>query len=236
MSRHRFFTAALVRHVGTSIAAALSAGALVLSIGCAPDGDPDGDDDTPTEWLGTDPHFRAVGTLNGEELDLNVEGDAAADASSLFCEREYIVPQNAAGEFDYANGELVEVKLHAFVTVGGEERKAEIEFKRHDMSADSAGTKLTVVPRNDASEPASGELYLEWEWKSAAGEDIYEQSAQTGSVTVGEFTGTPDETGLLIPDNEGTVGVFATGQWSETESVALSFTAPCGPNAVESVQ
>lgn len=235
MSRNRFSLASYLRSFSGLRAGALAGAMLASNIACVPGEGGDGDGGTVTEWLGATPHFRAIGHLNGQDLDLALEGDAATD-TALFCERAYVVPQDGAGQPDYANGELVEVKLHVFLNVGEEEREAEIEFLQHDMSADSAGAKLTVVPRNDASEPASNELYLEWGWKSADGEDIYEQAAQTGAVTVGEFTGTPDDTGLLIPDNEGTVGLFATGRWSEDESVALSFTAPCGANIVETVQ
>lgn len=211
--------------------------ALVLGLGCAPTETGSGDAGTAlTEWIGEEPHFRATGTLDGEDLDLALEGDAGADGTKLYCEREYVVPLNGT-ERDYANGALVEVKLHAFVSVGGEEREAVIEFKKHDMSADAAGTKITVAPRNDAEDPAAGSMYLEWEWVSADGADLYEESAQTGSVTVEQFSGEPDaETGLLIPEGEGQVGVFFTADWSETETVTVSATAPCTTNIVEEVQ
>lgn len=204
---------------------------MLLGLGCSPTGGGGDAGFELTEWLGSDPHFRAQGHLNGEDLDLSVEGDAAT-ATKVFCEREYEVPQDGSGNPDYANGEMVEVKLHAFVSVAGEEREAEIELKRHDMSADAVGARLNVVPRDDASSPAANELYLEWEWKDSAGEDLFEKAAQTGTVTVEEFTGQVDDTGLLIPDNEGTVGVFVTAEWSQDESMTFSFAGPCGPNTV----
>lgn len=207
---------------------------LALGTACSPgDGDSDAGPEL-TEWLGADPHFAASGRLNGEDVEIWVDGDAADDAAKLFCEREYEVSL-AGGDRDWSTGRVVEVKIIANVSVGGEEREATIELKRHDMSKNSPGTKVTVVPRDDANEPLSNQMWLEWEWV-VDGNETYEQAAQSGTVTVHEFSGTPDEdTGVVVPEGEGRLGVYIEAEWSETERMKVSATVPCTTNAIEEI-
>jgi hypothetical protein len=58
-------------------------------------------------------------------------------------------------------------------------------------------------------------------------------AAQSGSYKSGEFTGAKDSTGLFIMENSGNVGGFATGQWSTTEKISVSFDAKCTANNVD---
>lgn len=181
------------------------------------------------EWLGEENHFELVGTLDGEELDISLDGDS----TQVFCTREYTVPADAAGEPQYAMGALSEVKINAFVTIDGEERLIELELKRHDLQSDAIGTVVTIVPRSDTMDPAPSEMWLEWEWHDAADETTFEGAAQTGTFTLEHYSGTPDDTGLVIPD--GAVGGHWTARWSETEELTGSFTVPCTMTDVEIV-
>ncbi len=184
----------------------------------------------PAKWEGATPHFRAVGTLNGEEVDVRIEGDAAADTARLFCQREYVV-QRVNGDPDWSTGKVEEVKLNAPLSVGGEERYFELELKKHDLQRRAPGDEVSIVARVDDVRPSATEMWFEWEWHRPDGSTLFEAAAQSGTFTLGEFTGTPDSTGLQIPENTGTVGGFITARWSETDQLAITFTARCTRNS-----
>src|SRR5262245_7610333 len=94
--------------------------------------------DDAAEWLGDEPHFRAAGTIDGEDLDVDYRGDDVAKRD-IHCELEYTTPALANGEADYAHGHLNEVKIDGILTVGGKKRALELEFKMHDYQNDAPG-------------------------------------------------------------------------------------------------
>ncbi len=204
-----------------------------LGVACAEE-----DEDTAiNSWQGTEPHLIIKGTLNGEDLDINITGAEAADLANFHCERNYHVPVDEdTGEEIWDQGTFDELKLRvAGADVNGELRDIEIEFKEYDFfSGASAGTAVTIVPRDDSVVPAANEMWLEWEWYAAGdlddGEQYYEEAAQSGSVTIEELTGELADNGLVIPDNTGTFGLYAEATWSPTESLVISATANCGVN------
>jgi hypothetical protein len=161
--------------------------------------------------------------------------------SSLWCEREYQVPTDTAGNPIYAMGHNSEVRFKAPVMINGQARVLDLELKEHNFQSDPAGTVTTVVPRDDNNPPCAAtgcaqpkNMWLQWVWYQADGStQIYKQAAQSGMYTAGEFTGSPDSTGLEIKENTGTVGGFATGTWSATESISASFDANCTVNDID---
>lgn len=196
------------------------------------------EEETPklTEWAGATPHFKAVGKLNGETIDIALSESDAADAAKFYCEREYEVPM-VNMERDYANGKLGEVKLVGPAIIDGQERYMEIELKKHHTQGDAVGASVTVVPRVDGEVPAANQMWFEWEWHLASDEStLFEAAAQSGTFKLGEFTGTPDSSGLVIPENTGTVGGFINARWSETDEVSISFTAKCTTSDVVELQ
>lgn len=212
-------------------ASSLLGASVAVAVACSP-GDGDGDAGPElSEWLGEDEHFAISGRLNGEDLDVRLEGEAASDSVKLYCEREYAV-NVVGGERDWSTGRVMEVKIIAHMNVGGEEREATIELKRNDLSQHEPGTKLSVIPRDDANDPGPKQLWIEWEW-AVDGTETYEQAAQSGTLTVEEFSGTPDDTGVIVPEGEGRLGVYLEAEWSETERLKLSATVPCTKNAIE---
>ena len=83
--RSRSATTALRRRPSFA-SGSLFGAVLALGLGCAPGETGTGDGGTElTEWLGEDAHFRATGTLDGEDLDLSLEGDAAGDQNAHGC-------------------------------------------------------------------------------------------------------------------------------------------------------
>ena len=203
-----------------------------------------GDDSSssaPTKWLGPTPHLRIVGTINGEKLDINITGAQAANTTALWCEREYQVPTATNGQPDYSMGHNSEVRFKAPVTINGQARILDLEIKMHNFQADASGTVVTVVPRDDNNPPCAAtgctqptHMWLQWVWINPTdGTNLYKMAAQTGQLTTGEFTGSPDATGLLITENTGSVGGFATGQWSATESLTVSFDVKCTTDDID---
>ncbi|AKF03900.1 hypothetical protein [Sandaracinus amylolyticus] len=211
-----------------------SIGSLLCIAALAGCGAPDEGGRDITEWMGDDYHFEAVGFLHGEELDISL-GASAADSTLLFCTREYTVPQAADGTPRYDQGQLTELKINAFVEVEGERRQIELELKRHDFQADAVGTETAIVPRTATGEPGASEAWLEWEWHDESDATTFEAAGQTGTVVLELYDGQPDETGLVIPDGMGAVGVHWTARWSETEEIRGSFTVPCTTSVVVEV-
>jgi hypothetical protein len=198
-----------------------------------------GNGDALTKWMGTTRHLRITGTIMGEMLDINLSGAAAQDTAGLWCEREYQAP-TVAGTTDYTQGHNSEVRIKAPVTVNGVARLMDLGLKRHDFQTDPASAAVTVIPRDDANSPCTltsctnNTMWLSWTWRDPSTNAVmYKMAAQSGQFTMGEFVGTPDTTGLEIAENSGNVGGFATGQWSATENLAISFDANCTKNNID---
>ena len=184
-------------------------------------------------WQGAEAHLEVVGTLDGEALDISL-GDAASDTAEVFCTREYSVPE-IGGVAQYDMGELIEIKIDAWVTIGGVRRLIELELKQHDFQSDTVPATVRVVPRSDTMDPASDQMWLEWEWHDEADATLYEAAAQTGTFELELYTGTPDATGLVIPNGMGEVGGYFDARWSETEELHGSFTVACTESIVSLV-
>jgi hypothetical protein len=180
----------------------------------------------PSDWLGHDNHFWAFGTLDEEDLDIEMRGDAAG-SDRVWCEREYVAPDDGHGMPDYERGHLDEFRIHGSTEVEGELRQFEIEFKRHDFQSDAPGTSYAIVPRAETMDPAMDEIWLEWEWKDAEDGDLFEEAAQEGSFMLEAFEGSVGADGLVIPTGEGKTGGFMTARWGTIEEVSLSFSVDC---------
>jgi hypothetical protein len=216
-----------MRPVPTSIAATLCC---VLA-GCGVSSE-----DPPGEtWLGETPHFSAHGLLNGERIDISIDGDGVADGTHVWCEREYQAPV-IDGELDLSQVKHVDTTITAQVNVAGEERVFELELMKHALQADQPGTGVKIVPRLDDQEPAEDEMWLEWEWSTLDGQDLLESAAQEGTFTLEQFTGTPGEGGVIIPAGEGFVGGYADARWSVDEQLSISFTVLCTENDIEETE
>jgi hypothetical protein len=217
--------------------------ALVLSfamVGCGGSGTTmDDPNAAPTKWLGTSRHLRVVGTMMGEMININLSGPTVEDTANLWCEREYQAP-TSNGVTDYTQGHNSEVRIKAPVTINGEARLMDLGLKRHNWQADAAGTVVTVIPRDDANSPCTlanctnSTMWLSWTWRNpTTNAVIYKMAAQSGTTTLGEFVGSPDQTGLEIAANTGNVGGFAMGSWSATDQLSISFDANCTNNNID---
>lgn len=185
-------------------------------------------------WVGDEPHLVAHGTLNGETLDIDVRG-ADAIAGMITCERQYSAMPLASDPTmpDLTTARFEEVTFDLQLVIGGETRLVEIEVKYHDLQSDPIGTEITVVPRVEGVDPAADEVVFEWEWHTVPGDVTYfEESAQSGTVTLESFTGTPGNGTAVIPEGDGSIGITARVRWSPTESLDISFTAPCQTNDI----
>lgn len=218
---------AWVRFVGVAAVAA--------TVGCG-----GSDSNTLDKWMGTTRHLRATGFIMGEAIDINIVAPDSNDTKKLWCEREYQIPNDANGMPDPANGHNAEVRVKAPVTVNGQMRLLDFGLKRHNWQATAAGTVVPIIPRDDANSPCTltsctnSNMWLSWTWRNVSDNSvIYKSAAQSGNVTLGEFVGTPDAAGLEIPPNTGNVGAFASGQWSATDSIKLSFDANCTTSVVD---
>jgi hypothetical protein len=185
-------------------------------------------------WLGTMRHFKLQGTFHGEMIDIDINGATANDTTQLWCEREYQVPNDANNMPNYALGHNSEIRIKGLVTVAGEMRLLDFGLKRHNWQTTPANTMVPVIPRDDANSPctladcSNANMWLSWTWRNPADNSVtYKSAAQSGTTTLGEYVGTPDSGGLLVPANTGNVGGFASGQWSATENVVASFDANC---------
>ncbi len=187
-----------------------------------------------TGWLGAAPHIAIQGKLDGEDLDLRLEGDAAADASKVFCTREYVADDDGTGAADLTSARNTEFKINGPLTVDGEERIVELEFKKHDFQNATPDEEIEVVVRDDTQDPGADQMWVELEWHLAVDDsDLFESAASGGSFVFGQFTGTPGEGGVVIPENEGAAGGYAEVAWGVDEELKISASAPCTVNAIE---
>lgn len=185
----------------------------------------DGSDDLSLGgWLGPTPHFRAAGRLDGELVELE-------SATELTCALEWQVPGGLDAP-DHDSGQMSEVRIDGVVGA----RSFELELKRHDFQSDAIGAEIAIVPRDDAHEPAPDEAWVEWEWHSTDGEDLYEQAAASGQIVLERLTGELDATGLVLVPGSGEAGAWIEARWSPTEALKISFTAPCTDSFVEFVE
>jgi hypothetical protein len=220
---------AVVRPVGVAMMA-------MVTIGCG--GAESGNVD---KWQGATRHMRVVGTIMGEKIDIDLSGAAANDTTQLWCEREYQIPNDVSGAPNPSGGHNSEVRVKGLTTVNGQMRLLDIGWKRHDWQVQATGTSVPVIPRDDANSPcgltagcSNDSTWLSWTWRNPADNSvIFKSAAQSGNARLGEYVGTPGADGLTIPPNTGNVGGFAEGQWSATDSIALSFDANCTKNTVD---
>jgi hypothetical protein len=183
-------------------------------------------------WQGEEVHLSIHGLLNGEKVDVSLTGDAVADGTVIWCERDYQAP-TVDGGADLAQAMQTDTTIAGYATVGGEERFFELELMGHTLQAEKPGTELTIVPRVDDVELEADEMWLEWEWTTLDGEDLLESAAQDGRFVLEQFTGKPGEGGVVIPEGNGTIGGYAEARWSVDEKLSISFTVPCTVNEVE---
>ncbi|HYO96884.1 MAG TPA: hypothetical protein VER33_20375 [Polyangiaceae bacterium] len=199
-----------------------------LSVACASDGE-----EAAASWQGSEPHLSVRGYLNGEDLDIQLSGDAAT-ASNLWCGRKYVGPPDANGEPDVTTARLYKTNVYAQVKVGVEARRFELEFKPHDFQTNNAPRVVKVVPRVDDESVASDSMWVDMEWHTPDGEtDLLETSAQTGAFELKMYSGQPGEDGLMIPEGDGSFGGYLSAKWSEQEYLEVSMTAPCTENELD---
>lgn len=212
------------------IRAAFLASLCALGTGCSGEDD----DSTSLSWQGAEPHLIVKGHLNGEDLDLSITGQDAADPSKVWCAREYAGPPDDNGEPDVSRAKLYKLNIFALVTVDGEERRLELEFKPHDFQADAVPSTARVIPRVDDEAIDADATWLDFEWHTPDGEgDLLETSAQTGHFELELYSGEPGEDGLMIPAGEGSFGGTLDASWSEQERLQASVTAVCTENELD---
>lgn len=200
------------------------------SLGCSSDDK----SDSPLTWSGEESHLVVKGHLNGEDLDISLTGSVAADPAMLWCAREYDGPPDADGNPDVTRAKLYKVNVLGIVTIGGEDRRLELEFKPHDFQADAVPSATNIIARVDGEAVAANESWLDFEWHTPDGEgDLLETSAQTGKLDLELYSGEPGEDGLTIPEGEGSIGGLLDAKWSENERLQVSFSAPCTENSLD---
>jgi len=190
-------------------------------------------DDPGAQWEGATPHFHARGFLNGENLDFATTGDEAASASRVWCGLEYVAPRLGDGTLDLSRARQVTTEIDGYAMINGKERTFEFEMMNHSLQTERTGAKVKIVPRVDGADPPADSMWTDWEWHSEEIADIYEGSAQDGTLELRQFTGTPGPGGVVIPNGDGTVGGLFQARWSVNESLTISFTVRCTDTTVE---
>jgi hypothetical protein len=196
----------------------------LFALGCGTEDDAGAD----VTWQGEAAHLIVKGHLNGEDLDFAITGEDAADTDRVWCGREYAGPPDANGDPDVTKAKLYKTNIYAQVTVGGEDRRLELELKPHDFQSDEVPSTAKIIARVDGESVAADETWLEFEWHTPDGEgDLLETSAQTGTLELELYSGQPGDDGLIIPAGEGSIGLKLDAKWSENERLQVSVTALC---------
>src|SRR5690606_29675309 len=204
----------------------LCANALLLSCAAA-------DEDRITEWQGDEPHLIVQGTIDGEDVDFELRGADAMNASKDACELEWAAPPLVAGgdEPDLSQAKLNETTLLAQVEVAGETRFWSLELKSHDFRQDSPGDVIDVIPRVETQPPSPSEVWIEVEWQDAFdGEEIFESGAQSGIIVTRGITGTEMAGIPVFEEGSSFAAGFVDASWSARDELVISFTSPCVAN------
>lgn len=222
------------------------AGIAVLGLGFAGCGDTTEGPAPLTEWQGETPHFWLEGTItqtNGgtpTPISIKIEGADATDASKLHCRREYFAQPDAEGNLDLSTAVPSELKIYYNYTDADKTQKQGIvDLKRHNFLANQPGDTVTAINRNKTTPAGEDQFFLVLQVNDANGAAVVKTTAQSGTYTHGEYECTPDATNpkLCGPVGDhaanGNVGGFASGVWSASENLKISFTAPCTTDFVE---
>jgi hypothetical protein len=188
-------------------------------------------DDAGSEqgWLGQKPHGVIQGSAGDEDLDIEITKASDVKVAEIVCEREYEVPVVDDVE-QLEDAELTGFEIGAIITVDGEERAFELDVEGPSL-LDYVGKALEIVP--DGSDPEPGQAIVEIKWTRLSDEaELLDTDTDTGSLTVEEIIGEPGEGGVIIPDNEGAVGITGKLRFSASQAIDISFTANCGENDI----
>lgn len=169
----------------------------------------------PAEWLGAVPHLVIMGTVNGRSIDLQMTDITKAGGVAEFAGKREYLPGDG-GTFRYGD---FEVALKAVIE--GVEKSIELEFENHDFAAHPLPATFTL---QDAEFPqgllSNLEAQLEWETPESTVND--EVAGWTGTLTVMQDAGTPDDKGLT---GDGLIGGFVAAQ-KDGAALVISFTVP----------
>jgi hypothetical protein len=189
-----------------------------------------GDDAEPSAgWLGRSPHAAISGSVNDEDLSIQLAGETQVAAAEITCEREYDIPV-VNGAPDPAMAKLVGFEIGAVIEVNGELRAFELDVEGPNLG-NHIGKDLGIVP--DGSDPEEGQAIVEIKWTRVADEaELLDTSTDTGTLVIEEIIGEPGEGGVVIPDNIGAVGVTGKLRFGANDALDISFTANCGENDI----
>jgi len=174
-------------------------------------------------WQGATPHLELSGTVADHELVLEVSGDAAADLGTVYCERNYIVP-DVDDPSTWSEGYLqkVEFKLNFFYENALAELQMELE--NPDLMT-SEGATFAVPDDAEVNVGLATDV-------DGPNEQEFEDVATGGAVTLELFSGEMGDDGV-IPDGEGAFGAYVDVELASGGSIEGSFTVNCGENDLE---
>jgi hypothetical protein len=233
---NRFVVPVLLLTLAAASGAACSSGAHdEEGAGGAAGADADGTGGTPSggagsggsstgdAWQGETPHLALSGMAFGKQLVLDETGDDAADIGTVYCERNYIVP-DLDDPGTWADGYLqkVELKLNFFF----EEALAEFQMELvHPELLTSEGVSFDIPGDAEANFGLTTDV-------DGPSEEDFEDVGTSGTVTLELLSGQAGDDGL-IPDEQGVYGAWVDVQLESGGSLKGSFSVNCGENDLE---
>ncbi|HSC88565.1 MAG TPA: hypothetical protein VLC09_14885 [Polyangiaceae bacterium] len=184
-----------------------------------------GEANAPQSWLGQEPHLELVGHVDVEAVALSESGAEAADLGTLYCERNYIVPDLVDKTAWPTDGYLEKVEFKFNFFHEGELAEFQLELVKEDLG-DFVGQTLDV---GDDIEVAVG-LKVN---PDDPNEVSYEDEAASGTVELELLSGEVGADGLSVPDGTGALGAFVNVTLASGKKLVGSFTANCGDNDFE---
>lgn len=174
-------------------------------------------------WQGETPHLALSGMAFGKQLVLDEAGDDAADIGTVYCERNYIVP-DLDDPSTWVDGylEKVELKLNFFFEEGLAEFQMELV---HAELLTSEGVTFDIPSEAEANFGLTTDV-------DGPSEEDFEDVGTSGTVTLELLSGQAGEDGL-IPDEEGVYGAYVDVQLESGGHLQGSFSVNCGKNDLE---
>ncbi|MEM1360785.1 MAG: hypothetical protein AAGF94_03625 [Pseudomonadota bacterium] len=168
----------------------------------------------PNNWLGEEPHFAMVGTVNGYDFNVYLSDMTRAMGVTKFeGKREYKEDRNGLRYRD------VEFTLEAIIE--GVDKEIDLEFKSHDFNASTLPGDFTLQSRA-YPEGNVATMEVEFEWDTGGKSVDEEVDGWDGLFTFALNTGDEMSNGAL---RGGKVGGFVNAT-NGNDRLSISFTVP----------
>jgi hypothetical protein len=180
------------------------------------------DVDAPTAWLGSDNHVVVQGHLNGREVEIGPPdlGGPGSFATSIGAERRYFY-ESGPGGWRNSTWRYKVIVVTFEVAVEGGLGEVTLVIRNDDfLQSPRPGTYPIVAHRGITGPEVSLRMRAMWQTNDTL--SVEEAEGWTGTLTLAEDSGSPDDRGIMGDGRVGGVLEVERG----ADHLTVSFSAP----------